>query len=169
MPKKFFKKISPHPDKVKNHKSLKFISHLLNDPNLWHFNRRSVPKAFGIGTFCAFLPVPFQMPLAAILAISRQANLSLAIILVWITNPLTMGPIFYGAYRLGCYILNTPEFSVNTPWSFETIYLQFMVIWKPLWIGCLIISTIASFISYYSVKIMWYLVVLNKAKYKIKY
>lgn len=166
MPKKIFKKIAPHPEKIKNHKSLKLIHHLLHNPNIWHFNRRSVPKAFAIGLFCAMLPIPLQMLLAAIFAILWHANLSLAVILVWITNPLTMGPIFYIAYQLGCLILNTPEFSGNLDWTLETLTSQFMVIWKPLWVGSIIMGLISGIISYYTIKITWYLFIINKLKYR---
>lgn len=166
MPKRIFKKLAPHPDKVKNHRSLKLIQHLLHDPNIWHFNRKSVPKAFLIGVFCAFMPVPFQMPLAAIAALALSANISLSIVLVWITNPLTMGPIFYAAYKLGCYILNTPEFTFNSEWSFSTIYDQIIIVWKPLWAGSLILGSAFALISYYATKILWYMIVLTKMKYR---
>jgi uncharacterized protein (DUF2062 family) len=166
MPKRIFKKIAPHPDKIKNHKSLRFINHLLHDPNIWHFNRRSVPKAFMIGIFCAFLPVPFQMLIAAVCSLLLSANISLSVILVWITNPLTMGPIFYACYKLGTYILNTSEFNVNSEWSISFIYEQIFIIWKPLWLGSLIIGSILSILSFYLIKLLWYLVVLNRIRFR---
>lgn len=162
MPKRIFKKIAPHPDRLKNHKSLRFILKHLHDPNIWHFNRKSVPKAFFIGVFCGLLPIPFQMPLAACLALLLSANMSLSVVLVWVSNPLTIGPIFYTAYKLGCYILNTPEFIFNSDWSFTAIYQQFMYIWKPLWVGSLILATIFSVVAYFFIRLLWYLIVLNK-------
>jgi uncharacterized protein (DUF2062 family) len=48
-----------------------------------------------VGLFCAFIPVPFQMLLAAPSAIIFSANLPVSIALVWITNPITMPPIFF--------------------------------------------------------------------------
>lgn len=168
MPKRILKKITPRPELVKSHKSLKFIHHLLHEPNIWHFNRRSVPKAFMIGIFCAFLPIPFQMLLAATLALLWSANISLAIILVWITNPLTMGPIFYLCYKFGTYILNTPEFIFNSEWSLTIMYEQTLIIWKPLWLGCLIIGMSMSILGFYSTKILWYFLIINKMRLKTK-
>lgn len=164
MPKRLFKKIAPHPDKIKNHKSLKFIQHLLHDPNIWHFNRKSVSKAFLIGIFCAFLPMPFQMLLAAILAIYLSANICLSVVLVWVTNPITMGPIFYFCYKIGTYILQTPEFTFNSGWTVPVIYENIMLIWKPLWLGSLVVGSISALISFYITKIFWYMAILTKIK-----
>lgn len=168
MLKRILRKITPHPEKIKSHKHLKFIQHLLHEPNIWYFNRRNVPKAFMIGIFCAFLPIPFQMLLAAIFALLWSANISLAVILVWITNPLTMGPIFYVCFKLGTHILNTPEFNVNSEWTLKLIYDQLFIIWKPLWLGCLIIGILMSTLSFYSSKLLWYLMVINKIKLKTR-
>ena len=49
----------------------------------------------------AFLPVPFQMVLAALGALWRRVNLPLAVALICITNPLTMAPAFYLCYKVG--------------------------------------------------------------------
>lgn len=170
MPKKLFKKITPHPDYIKNHKSLSLINKYLHSPDLWHLNRRSVPKALAIGIFCAFLPIPCQMLLAAILALYFRSNLSLAVILVWITNPITMGPIFYFAYKIGCFILNASEFNFNSNNSITNIFNNIVLIWQPLWLGSMILAITSSVISYFLVKLIWYWALLkriNNIKVKI--
>ena len=95
MPKKIIKRMMPDHQTIKENKYLKIFGNLLHNANLWHLNRHSVAKAFAVGLFFAFIPVPFQMVLAAGLAIIVHANLPLSIALVWITNPLTMPFIFY--------------------------------------------------------------------------
>ena len=67
-------------------------------------NRRSVSVACAIGLFCAFIPIPFQMILAAGLAIIVRCNLPIAVALVWITNPITMPPLFFLAYKMGAFL-----------------------------------------------------------------
>ena len=76
---------------------------MFQDPNLWHLNRHSAAGGFGIGLFFAFWPVPFQMWLSAFAAIPLRVNLPLSVATVWLTNPITMPPIFYGAYKVGNY------------------------------------------------------------------
>lgn len=105
MARKLFKRFMPTPETVRGHKSLQFIAHLLHDPNLFHLNRYSVSMAFLIGLFWAMVPVPFQMVFATIFAIWWRANLPLSVMLVWITNPFTMPPIFFATYKLGTLLL----------------------------------------------------------------
>ena len=79
--KKLLKRYSPNSDEVKNNKRLGWLSKHLHDPSLWNFNRKSISKAFAVGLFFAFIPVPFQMLLAAPGAVIFSANLPLAIAL----------------------------------------------------------------------------------------
>ena len=58
--KKTLKRLSPNPESLKSHKNLGWLSKHLHDASLWNFNRRSISKAFAVGLFCAFIPVPFQ-------------------------------------------------------------------------------------------------------------
>ena len=108
MPKKTIKRMMPDHQTIKENKYLKIFGNLLHNANLWHLNRHSGAKAFAVGLFFAFIPVPFQMVLAAGAAILFHANLPLAIALVWLTNPLTMPFIFYACYLVGTWVLAVP-------------------------------------------------------------
>ena len=94
MPRKFFKKYMPDQHLLRSHRSLRWLGTHLHDPNLWHLTRKSVSRAFLVGVFCAFLPIPGQMIVAAALALLCTSNLAISIGLVWLTNPLTMPPVF---------------------------------------------------------------------------
>ena len=88
MPRKLIKRYLPDPENIKSNRFLKVFGKVIHDPQLWHLTRYSVGHAFLVGLFCAFVPVPFQMLLAAGGAIIFRANIAISVALVWITNPL---------------------------------------------------------------------------------
>ena len=149
---------------IKNHKHLQFFGKLLHDGNLWHFNRRSVSGAFAVGFFCAFIPLPFQMVIAAAFAILSRVNLPISVSLVWLTNPVTMPPIFYSAYKVGAYIMGqeaiTSDYKLTAEWFTEQLHL----IWQPFLLGCLICGIISAFIAYTTIRLLWRLHIIHHIK-----
>lgn len=155
MPKKFIKRFLPNHDTVKNHKHLQIFGTFLHSPNLWHLNRRSVAGAFANGLFMAFVPVPFQMVLAAGGAILFHVNLPLSIALVWITNPLTMPPMFYGTYRLGNWLMGREGGEFNFELSMDWLMTGLSHVWEPFLLGCLVSGIIASGLGYLAIRLYW--------------
>jgi len=164
MPKRFLKKIAPDPDKLKQHKHLSFFGTLLHNPNLWHFNRRSIAGAFSLGLFCAFIPVPFQMVIAAAGAILFHVNLPVSVLMVWVSNPITMPPMFYACYLLGTWILQTPpqDFSFELSWQWLSESLAY--IWEPFLLGCLVSGVFFSLLGYFGMRVLWRIIMIRKWK-----
>ena len=88
--------------------SLRLLGDWIYATNLWHINRYSASMAFFVGLFVAFMPIPGQMLLAALLAVLLSCNLPLSVGLVWITNPVTMPAIFYMSYKVGALLIDVP-------------------------------------------------------------
>ncbi|MBT8036069.1 MAG: DUF2062 domain-containing protein [Verrucomicrobiae bacterium] len=65
----------------------------LFDRDLWHPCRNSVAGAVSIGLFCAMLPIPFQMLIAALASVRAKANIPISMATCWVTNPFTHLPI----------------------------------------------------------------------------
>ncbi|WP_455209968.1 DUF2062 domain-containing protein [Kaarinaea lacus] len=145
----------PHHDTVHNHKRLRFLGPLIKDPNLLHLNRRSVSGAVGMGLFLAFVPVPFQMVLAAIAAIIIRINLPITMAMVWLTNPITIPPMFYFAYKVGVWILDTPkqEFDFELSWTWITDSLG--AIWEPFLLGCFLVGATAGLLGSITIRAVW--------------
>jgi len=149
---------------IRNHKHLKVFGALLHDGNLWHFNRRSVSGAFAVGLFCAFIPIPLQMVFAAAFAILVRVNLPISVSLVWITNPITMPPIFYASYKVGAFILGQEAISSDYQLTAEWFTEQLHLIWLPFLLGCLICGIISAFIAYTGIRLLWRLHIIRHIK-----
>ncbi|MDO6681182.1 DUF2062 domain-containing protein [Oceanobacter sp. 5_MG-2023] len=155
MPKKLLKRIFPTPEQVQTNKSLQFLSPLFAKPNLWHLNRRSVARAFLVGLFAAFLPLPFQMGIAALIAFYANANMPISVGLVWISNPLTIPPIFYTTYLFGTWILNTPSREFHIELSLDWVLTELTQVWEPLIVGSLTTGIVLGVASYFIVDWSW--------------
>ena len=172
MPKRIIKRFLPDHDKIREHKHLQFLGPLLHDPNLLHLNRRSVSGAFAVGLFMAWIPVPFQMLLSAVTAIVVRVNLPISVALVWITNPVTMPPMFYFAYKLGTWIMGTKPQDNKFELTMEWFTQRIDVIWQPLLLGSMIVAIVSSFLGFFVLRALWRLKVIQnwnerKAKRKI--
>lgn len=155
MPKKFLKRYLPDPHKIKEIKALEFLGDRLHSPNLWHLNRHSVSRAFAIGLWAMYTPpLPWQQVIAAILAIYFNANLPIAVALVWITNPLTWLPMYYFAYEVGALALRMPTFSFD---QFSELFSieKALELGAPLLVGCFILMNVGGVLGYYGIRYLW--------------
>ncbi len=155
MARHLIKRITPDHHKIRNHKHLRIFGSLLHDPNLWHLNRRSAAGAFAVGLFMAFVPVPLQMLLAAGAAILFRVNLPLSVGLVWLTNPLTMPPIFYFSYLVGTFFTGHPAAEIEFELTMECISDSLGEIWAPFLLGCFICGSVASVLGYFGIQALW--------------
>ena len=119
-----------------------------------------------IGIFVTFLPlIGIQMVVSFSLAWLCRANKVVGVPLVWISNPLTMVPIYYPCYALGCRLLNssTDEWQQVYP-NFIALFDEpaaswaeiFSFCWQhllgfvtPLFLGSFIVATVLGITSYY--------------------
>ena len=166
MPKKFIKRFMPDHTVIRNHKTLnRVFGTLLHEPNLLHLNRRSVSGAFFVGLFLAFVPLPIQMLLAAGFAILLRINMPITIGLVWITNPLTMGPIFYFCYKVGTWILSSrPLQNIHFELSWAWLQTELIAIWQPFLLGCFVTGLSAGFLGFTTIRILWRLHLVRHIK-----
>ncbi len=164
MPKRLLKRFLPDHRIIREHKHLQWFGSHLHDPNLWHLNRKSVPGAFSVGLFVAFVPVPFQMVLAAAAAILLRVNLPVSVALVWITNPFTMAPIFYLAYKTGTVILNEPPLDISFELTLDWMTTQLGDIWQPFLLGCLLFGALSALLGNLTVRSFWRLQVRKNWK-----
>jgi len=151
--KRWLKRITPSKQEVCSNKHLGIFGNLLHDPNLWHLNRRSVSGAFAVGLFVMYLPPMGQMVVAAAAAILLRVNLPISVALVWLTNPLTIPPMYYLSYVLGSWILDRPTSAFAMDFWLE--WRNWIQIIAPLTVGGLICGTFCSATGYLTVQGIW--------------
>ena len=155
MPKRLIKRWLPDQDKLKEHKHLRLFGKLLLDANLWHLNRRSAAGACAVGLFMAWIPLPCQMLLAAGGAILFRVNLPLSVALVWLSNPFTMPPLFYGAYLVGCQLLGHPAQHIDIQFTWEWLVSVFETLAPPLLLGSLVLALLSALMGYAFIRTFW--------------
>jgi len=158
----------PTSHSVRTNKYLKPFSRYLHHHFLWQFNRRGVAGGLAVGLFVGIL-IPFaQMLFGAIGAISLRVNLPVAVFATFATNPFTVPPLYYAAYRLGNAMLGEEDVD-GTPgiankvaneqgavgnWFVNSIeWLQ--SVGPQLMLGLAVIATISAFVGYVAVSLIW--------------
>jgi uncharacterized protein (DUF2062 family) len=151
--KRWLKRIMPDPRELLKNRQLSVFGRRLQDPNLWHLNRRSASGAFALGLFMMYVPLPGQMFWAGWMAILLRLNLSISVLLCLITNPLTIPPIYYFSYLLGSWLLG------QSPRGFDLDFWldlnNWLVVLAPLAMGLLICALASSALGYFGIQFLW--------------
>jgi len=156
--------MSPSAETLTKQKCLGFLGKSLHNPMLWRLNRHSVALAFAIGLFMMWVPFPPQMVYSAITAIYFRANVAISIALVWVTNPITIPPMFYFAYLCGAKILGHEavpmEFELTWDWFSHNLSQS----WEPFLLGCFLLAVLSALAGYIGIKLIWRLHILLRIK-----
>jgi len=162
--KKLLRSFMPDHHTLRQHRALAFLGTLLHDPRIFHLTRHSAAGGMAAGLFCAFFPIPGHMIFAAIAAIGFRVNLPVAVAAVWVTNPITIPPIFYLAYRIGSAFLDNPVEPVHFELTRDWLTTTFVHIWPPLVTGSLILAITSASLGYVVVRLLWWLAVVVKVR-----
>ena len=155
MKNSFLKKYFPDPQSVIKSPALKPIQHLLQNRDLFHFNRKSSARAVFVGLFCSFIPLPSQMIIAAAFCWLLRCNIAIGVSLVWISNPITMGPIFYFAYKLGTWVLQLEPLPGGPDFGVDWLWQNLVSIGYPLIMGSFICGLAAGITGFIIVHFAW--------------
>ncbi|AUN96377.1 DUF2062 domain-containing protein [Pseudazoarcus pumilus] len=166
------KRYIPSRETIKQNRLLSWLGPRIHDPLLWHVNRNSVARGTAIGVFFGIMLPVAQIPAAAVVALALRANLWVAALTTLVSNPLTYGPIYLIAYRIGSSIL--PPAATATPVVDEqtAAALQWLIesvnwltgIGRPLVLGTLIMAVVGAIVGYFGVLLVWRINVLLKLR-----
>ena len=128
---------------------------------LWRFTRRSVPRAVALGLLVGIL-LPFaQIIFAAILSLPSRANVPIAAVTTFVTNPLTTPLIWAASYQVGNALLHIDDraggaldrlFALTDIWS----AMQWLTSeGKSLALGLVIVAVISASVGYLLSGVVW--------------
>lgn len=155
MPRRFFRKFAFKRHALRDSRWLAPFRSLLHDPRLWGIRRRTVVPAFAIGIFVAFQPFPGHPLYAALLSLAFRINVPVAFVTTFVSNPLTWGPMYYSAYRLGQYLLEVEPVAFDFRLSLDWVTQQFVSIWQPMILGSLLLGTATAMVAFLVVDVLW--------------
>lgn len=135
---------------------------LLEHPAFWSLNRRSVTRAFALGLFIAFIPLPVHFFVAAASALALRLNVPAALAGTLLANPLTMAPMYVGAYVVGCFFLGLTPQPLDFELSWRWLATALGPIWKPLLLGCLVLGALTSIAGYALLGGVWHVSLVLK-------
>jgi len=155
MPRRFFRKFAFKRHELSERWFMTPFRHLLHDHRLWSIRRRWVVPALAIGLFIAFLPFPGHTLIGAMMALALRVNIPVAAVSTWVSNPLTMGPMYYFAYRLGVGILDVPPKPFDFELSLDWVTHTFVTIWQPMLLGSVLLGCVAALVGYVVLDVIW--------------
>lgn len=169
------KQLLPSPDTLRNHRWLRWMGPVLHHPRLWHFSRKGIATGLALGIFFGLLIPVAQIPVSATVAVLLRANLPMAVASTLVTNPVTFGPVYYGAYRLGKWVLGEADVSdtkaANILEQAEAVpaaaagwrarasaWMTYLgTVGKPLVVGLAIVATASGLFIYFLTSALWVL------------
>lgn len=161
--RKLIRRHLPDPHSLRQYRLFALLGDVLLHPNLWHLNRHSAARGVAIGLFCGLIPGPLQMLGAALVCLVWRANLPLALITTFYTNPLTIVPLYLVAYTLGAALLGIDRPFVPPPhlagstlgaWL-DKLAEWFITLGKPLALGLPLLATLLAVAGWCIVKLAW--------------
>ncbi len=155
----------PTRDAITQSRMLRWLGPRIHDPLLWHVNRRSVARGVALGVFFGLMIPIAQIPAAAVASLMLRGNLWIAAVSTLVSNPLTYGPLYYFAYRLGAGVIGTrtpadlTADDVERPMrmidSLAQAWTWITGIGQPLLLGMLIMAVTGAFIAYWGTQLVW--------------
>jgi uncharacterized protein (DUF2062 family) len=149
------KRNMPTREQMERNRFIRPYAHRVLRSELWRFTRRSVPRGVALGLLVGVI-VPFaQILFAALLSVPVRANVPLAALATFITNPFTTPLIWVVAYWVGEWLLRIDAATVVSPvgTAIEQTDLQRFLEWLTgalgvTAFGLVVIAVVSASISY---------------------
>jgi uncharacterized protein (DUF2062 family) len=141
---------------------------------LWRFTRRSVPRGVALGMLVGII-IPFaQILFASLLSLTVRANVPVAALTTFITNPFTTPLLWVLAYKVGSWLLHVDAMTMVAPvnTAIEHTELQDALQWLTgatmvTAFGLVVVGVISSAVSYLVASLTWRMWVARKRQMRL--
>lgn len=152
----------------------RFVPNRVLRSDLWRFTRRSVPRGVALGMLVGII-VPFaQIVFAALFCMPVRANVPVAALTTFITNPFTTPFIWVVAYKLGSWLLHVDAMTIVQPVTrtMEQTEFDHMLQWLTgatlvTAFGLVVLAVISSAVSYLLTSFIWRWWVARKRRHRL--
>jgi uncharacterized protein len=167
MPRKLFRRFLPSHESIKENRHIARLGPWLQHHNLWHLHRRSVAGGVALGMFAGLIPGsnPVQFLAAALLAVGFKVNLPIAVVVTLYSNPFTIVPLYYLAFKLGELVFwrgngELPDMALALQGKGFREWIPTALEWiasvgKPLLVGLPLLALILAALGYVLVDAAW--------------
>lgn len=157
----------PRREEMARNRWLAPIAHRFARSELWRFTRRSVPRGVALGLFAAFIIPVGQIFLAAFLALPARANVPLAALVTFVTNPFTVPFWLVVANKVGRFVLKIDAVTLgaanegmkSTWWQDFGWFLETAGVTA---FGFVVLSIVTSALGYLLASFFWRFIVARK-------
>ena len=132
-----------------------WLATTLQEPALWCATRHSVAGGVATGLFVSWMPLPLQMLLAAILASALRVHVPVSVVMVWFTNPLTIAPLLYAAWRTGSMLLGEHVPAATAAGGVDALLARVGDVWPVLLAGCLFWAATSAVAGFFATRLIW--------------
>jgi hypothetical protein len=145
----------PTRESLEQNRWLRPLARHLASPLVWRFHRRGVARGAALGLFVGFAIPVAQTPIAALFAVGARANLPVAALATFITNPLTTPFILYLAYRTGLMVVPAGQAPDAAAGRFEQGTAFVLNLAGPTLAGLLLFATLGAIAGFAAVHLGW--------------
>ena len=160
----------PTREGLEKNRMIQPFAHLVLRADLWRFNRRSVPRGVALGLFTG-IAVPFaHSPIAALSAVVVRANVPVAIVTTWTSNPATWVLMFPAALFISKSLGLNPDMAKFQALLQHDATLRQWAGWlfssaaPALMFGLFVLAACVSALGYAVASFVWRLIVLRKRR-----
>lgn len=164
----------PTREQLEDSRVMRPFAHRVLRSELWRFTRRSVPRGVALGMLVGII-VPFaQILFAALLSLSVRANVPVAALTTFVTNPFTTPLIWAFSYKVGERLLYFDAmFHANPIDSLLQVTDAWqLLVWltaegKVLALGICVVAVVTASVSYLATGFVWNWWVRSKRRQRL--